>query len=122
MKKKTATMVAFLVTPLVASATSAILGILYGASPDWSFFYWLPVGYVFAILPTVGFGLPIYFLLNRFNMVTWWSCIAAGVLLSVLYGVVTRLPGPLLLSDLSVVVPIGLTTSFFFWLIWRSGR
>jgi hypothetical protein len=122
MKKTTATIIGFLVSPLIA----AILGILItplGANQEVaSRLGLLPIFYFFSILATLTFGVPIFFLLSYLKAISWWSALGAGVVIGILVAVVLRLPDIVQIRDFMSMIPMGVASALGFWLIWRRGQ
>ena len=117
-----ATIVAFHVAPLVASITAGVLTFGRGDAPLSTYLMVLPIAYLYSCLAVVAFGLPLYFVFKRLNFIKWWSCIAAGAVIGVLYGIVFLYPSPLVLHELEMYALIGANSTFSFWLIWSLGR
>jgi len=80
--------------------------------------------YVFSITFTLLFGVPIFLVLRRFNLVRWWSCAVAGVVIGALVAEMI-LPDAAGADDrirfLSLCAAVGALSGFAFWAIWRRG-
>jgi hypothetical protein len=112
---------AFLLAPLATALLFCIVsftsGGFQGSMGD--FLFTGIVVYMFAFSATVTFALPIFLLLERFDMVRWWSAAVVGALLGVLY---TFLIGPDSFSSLLLRgrIPLGLIgaiSGLTFWLV-----
>ncbi len=116
MKKHVTTTLGFLIAPLFAATACSVVGaIVTEGDPDrWSMgiLVYARIFYFYTFAVTLIIGVPAYLLLNRFDKVTWWSTILAGLLC-----------GALMVSifdSLNIfVVPIGGLSAFVFWVIWR---
>ena len=80
--------------------------------------------YIFSIIFTLLFGVPIFLVLRRFNLVRWWSCALAGVAVGALVAEMI-LPDGAGASDrisfLSLCGAVGAVSAVGFWAIWRKG-
>jgi hypothetical protein len=113
MKKYTATIIGFLIAPLVAAVAWSSLGAVsqelnLKAIPAWTLIF-----YFYILCATFIVGLPAYLLMKRFDKVTWWSATLTGII----SGAVMKL---IFTMSLSVIV-IGGLNGFVFWVIWRWG-
>ena len=120
MKKIAAGFVGLLVAPLIGAVLMGVVGLKGGLDFDW-LLKSLPVYYVFSFFATIVFGAPIFVVLLRFNFISWWSTLAAGVAVGFLVATVIKFPSLAQANDVAVMGLIGATSSFGFWLIWRRG-
>jgi hypothetical protein len=112
---------AFLLAPLVAAVLcSSITLISVGFPGGWSeFLATILVTYIYAAAGTVVLALPTYVLLIRFDLVRWWSALAAGGVLGLLFGVmIGPFSAPLLRGTFPLAI-IGAASGLVFWLICR---
>ncbi len=75
---------AFLVSPMVVSLGMVLTANLSSESLEDQAFEVLLYAVVFYVYPlsfALIFALPLYLLLNRFNLVNWWVSIGAGLLI-----------------------------------------
>ena len=118
MTKRFATVVGLLVAPLVAAIALVVLGATRSNQILWdnSAFGWVAVYYCYTVGAALMFGLPMYWVLSRYNKITWWSATVAGLLSG---AAMNSIFFPLM--DL-VVVMIGGISGLSFWAVWRLGR
>lgn len=121
MKKIAATFVGFIVAPLIAAVIMAALAPI-GGGEDLIAWGLIPVFYFFAFFSTVFFGVPAFFLLRHFRLITWWVTLGVGGVIGGLVSVILRLPSAPHLHDLMTMMPIGAASAFSFWLIWQLAR
>lgn len=114
--------VGFLVTPLISSLIGVLLTPLSEGQKLISILGLLPIFYFFSTLATIVFGVPAFFLLRHFKLITWWAALGVGVVIGGLVSVILRLPSAPHLHDLMTMMPIGAASAFSFWLIWRLTR
>jgi hypothetical protein len=122
-----ATLAAFLIAPLVPGVALALSspGLGGGLDADAVTLAGLAaVGYLYA-LPTIGLlGLPLFFLLRRYQLVSLLSATTSGTLLTVLVVLAfgSRPNGAMIewLWKMCVVALVGATTGFVFWTVRRS--
>jgi len=118
MTKHVATAIGFFVAPLVAAIGLLTLGAVRSELVhwDWTVFAWMAVYYGYALGGALIIGLPMYWLLSRYDKVTWWSATVAGVLCGAVMALIFFPRVELL------VVVIGGISGFSFWVIWQLGR
>lgn len=124
MNKISAAVVGFLVAPLVSAIIGAVLTPVEGRLnlDVFSIFGLLPLFYFFAALATILFGMPSFFLLLKYKLITWWSTILVGIVVGVLVALIFKAPNHVEARDLLVMGAMGSASAFTFWLIWRLGR
>lgn len=117
MRKPIATIIGFLIAPLIAAIALVAIGAAKSGYDllDMSALLWVGVYYCFTIGAALFIGLPSYLLLAYFNKVTWWSAIFVGVFGGAVMSIIF-LP----LNLLTLV--IGGLSGLVFWLIWRQGK
>ena len=81
----------------------------------------VPVFLVYSFVAVALIGLPIYFLLRKLRLVTWWSSLLAGGVAGVIITIVLRLPSLPPLKDFIFVCPVAALSAFIFWLTLRLG-
>ena len=120
MKKQTATIIGFLVAPLVPAVwlactptSSAVLSIT-------SVLGWIFVFYQFSLAATLVFGVPLFLLFRRFGLVKWWSTIGAGVAIGGIAALVMR--GGYFVDDVSRMSFLGGVSAMVFWMILILGK
>ncbi len=75
---------AFLVSPMIVSIGMVLIAILIPESLEIQGFELLLLALAFYVYPlcfALFFALPLYLLLNRFNLVHWWVSLSAGLLI-----------------------------------------
>ena len=115
MRKNFATILGFLITPLFAAIGLVVAGTAKNRSDllDMSALPWVAIYYWYTLGATLIFALPTYFILRRFNKITWWSAILVGMFIGAVMAINFK-PQSLLL------VAIGGLSGLIFWLIWRQ--
>lgn len=78
--------------------------------------------YFFCSLATLVFGMPLYFLLRRFKLVSWWSTGLSGVIIGAIVAILVSLQHPVHDRSLVFYCGIGAVTGLAFWLIRRVGQ
>lgn len=116
MRKPIATIIGFLIAPLIAAVALVATGAAKSGSDilDMSALLWVAIYYCFTISAALLIGLPSYLLLAYFNKVTWWSTILVGMFGGAVMSLIF-LPLNLL------ILLIGGLSGLVFWLIWRQG-
>ena len=71
----------FLIAPLVIAIGMLLTSELELDSPSYIVFA-LVVWYIYPLFFALIFALPLYLLLNRFNLVRWWVSVGAGLLIA----------------------------------------
>ena len=114
------TVVAFLAAPLVPALLYALFDSTRAGSAEGNVLGFLVVAsivYWYAGIATVVLALPTFLVLNRFHLVSWWSSVGAGAILSLLFA--ETLFGQ---SDFALLGSLGALAGLAFWLIWRAPR
>jgi hypothetical protein len=122
MSKARATMIGFLVAPLVSALIGVSLspeGIGQDFIPRLAL---LPILYFFSAMAAILFGAPAFLLLARLKMISWWSVLGAGAIIGGLVAAVLRSPSPVTFQDILTMAPIGSASAFSFWLIYRRAH
>ena len=117
MAKPIATIIGFLIAPLIAAVALVAAGAAKSGDDflGTSAFLWVAIYYCFTISAALLIGLPGYLLLAYFNKVKWWSAILVGMLGGAVMSFIF-LPLNLL------ILLIGGLSGLVFWLIWRQGK
>lgn len=121
MTKNKATFLAFLTAPFVSSAIGITQTATFGPLDLSTFFGLLPIFYSFSFMAMILFGLPIFLLFRRYNVVKWWSTLGAGIIVGALAAVIFMLPNAVQIGGLITMSVMGGASSFVFWLIWNLG-
>lgn len=116
----TATLTAFVLAPLISTLIYALTST---DLPDdiIDFTVALLLFYFFCSLATLVFGMPLYFLLRRFKLVSWWSTGLSGIIIGAIIAVLVSLQHPVHDRSLIFYCGIGAVTGLGFWLIRRLG-
>lgn len=122
MRKESATILGFLVASSVPAILLAVFTPLSGTFTLDALMGTFVVAYLFSAIATVVFGVPIFLVIRKLGVVTWWTAILGGFVAGVLVTVVIRLPSPPVVNDVLLNGPIGAVAAFAFWLVWRLGR
>lgn len=121
MKRGIATILGFLIAPLVPVVIGTAIS-LPSKSADLGLFAIMgAIVYVYSCGLTVLFGVPAYLLLSKKNLVRWWSTLLVGLLVGILVATVFRLPNQPRVEDLFVMALTGALAGLVFWLIWSRG-
>jgi hypothetical protein len=112
---------AFLIAPLPPTVTTAVANLT--ADHNVSGLLWiLTEFYLRALLFELMFGLPLFLVARRFNLVRWWTALSCGVVLGVLAlyffsgsGSVRAAPALMLWAA------SGGAAGLAFWTVWRIG-
>ena len=115
------TVTAFLVAPLVAAILFASVSrISSGSSSDLlELLVTIAVVFFYAGAGTVALALPAFAVLRRLGLVRWWSALAAGATLGLLFDLlIFPWSSPWLRGHLGIPA-IGAISGFSFWLVWR---
>lgn len=119
---KNTEIVAFLIAPL----SSALIGMartdfLSGFSVI-TFFGWLLIFYFFSSVATLLFGMPLFLIFKKFDLVRWWAMTAAGILVGILAARIFSMPGNMQLEGVLTMAAMGASSAFSFWLVLMWGR
>lgn len=125
MKKTTAFLAGFIVSPLPpAIISSAMTSRSMGGGFDIiSMLGWVPIAYVFSLFAELLFGFPVIIILWRLDLIRWWSAILGGIFSAICLSVLIRLPNTLTMQNVFVLenILMGSVSAFCFWLFWRLG-
>jgi hypothetical protein len=120
MKSELRTVLGFVAASVVPAAYLAIAFPLSGSRDLASVVASFVVAYYFSALATGFLGLPLFLLLSKLDLVTWWSSVACGAAAGVVaLAVVT---GGLENAVSLMYAAIGAGAGLVFWLVWRQGR
>jgi len=82
----------------------------------------VPVFYYFSAMAAILFGLPVFLVLFRFNLIRWWSALGAGMTIGALMGVIVESPHVIQIPEILFIAATGAASTLGFWLIWKQGR
>ena len=120
MKKTSATLLGFIAASVLPAAYLAVVFPLSGYRDPQSILGSFLVVYYFAAAATVILGVPAYLVLEKFNLVTWWSATGCGALAGLLTALaVTSNSDQATQSRFAV---LGAVAGLLFWSIWKAGR
>jgi hypothetical protein len=77
------------------------------------------VFYPFVALPTLVVAGPLYFLLDYFGGVSFWTILSCGSLVGLFCGVGIHYPRTPSVHNLLALMAMGGLSSLIFWLVWR---
>jgi hypothetical protein len=112
----------FLVAPLLATVLLGCWDVLDGraAGNDLAgFFVFGLVTYVYCGIFTIGFAVPSFLLLNRFNLVRWWSAPISGAVIGLIVALALRIPSTSQSHNSVYLSLIGAASATAFWFVWR---
>jgi hypothetical protein len=117
MTKNLATTLSFLTAPLVAAIALIVIGAIKNGDDllDITALSWGIITYCYTLGVTLIIGLPVYLILKRFNIVSWWSAILTGSFSGAMTLFIFDALNPL-------VIAIGGLSGLVFWLVWRKGQ
>jgi hypothetical protein len=122
MKRSTASIIGFLVAPLVPVV---VMGALDPPHIQWSVLYFAIAAIVYAnaLATMLMVGVPTYFLFRRWSLIQWWSVPIVGFVVGGCVGYLYRLPFRQTPTE-SALIQGGCCAlaGFVFWLIWRIGH
>ncbi|WP_157598077.1 MULTISPECIES: hypothetical protein [unclassified Rhizobacter] len=122
MRQATATVLGFCAASAVPAAWLAVTSPLGGEFSLQSIAGTFIVLSFFSTLATCVLGLPAFLLLQRWNLVSWWSASLAGLGVGAVAAMAMRLPGPADPADLLTFSLLGGVAAVAFWAVWRVGR
>jgi len=122
MTKAKATIVGFLVAPMIPAVYGALTTDTFGPLDVLTFLVWFIVFYNYALWPTCLFGVPLFFVFKRYNLIRWWSTALTGLLIGMLVAVIFAAPNTVTLGLLLTMGLLGYASAFTFWLIWSRGK
>ena len=125
-RRATFTVVAFIVSPLVAAFCLSFAGAVTTANSGLvELIGWTVVFYPYAAIAAVVLGLPSFLILRKFGAIRWWSTMLVGVAVGIIVFAFV-FPGgtSAVFSDPRSLAcgSIGAFSAFIFWLIWRQGH
>lgn len=122
MKKITATIVGFVVAPLVPSIYGALATPITRKFDIFTQLPLIPAFYGYALLFTIVFGVPAFLLIQHFRFIRWWTALVGGVVIGAIVLVIVHLPGTPSARDFMGTLPLGGVSGLVFWLIWKQGQ
>jgi hypothetical protein len=121
MKPRTATVLGFLIAPLVPIVVGGLVIPAPGPFEPVAFFGIGSLMYLYTCILMTLFALPVYLVLNEKRKVSWWAAALAGCFIGALVASVIRLPNYPRLSEYVRWAPEGALAGLVFWLVWRMG-
>ena len=121
MKAATATVLGFVVAPVVPVVLG---GLLTPASGDFDLVTVVGLGaiaYCASLLYTAFLGIPLFVFLQLSGRINILSCIASGLLIGAIVAITVALPNRAHVEDLVVKAMTGAAAGFVFWLFWSRG-
>ena len=123
MTKSKATILGFLITPLVPALITVATGYLNGRSTDVLFLLgMILLLYIWAGIGMLFFASPIFLILNHFELINWRTSVLSGFLVGGILASILRLPNYPYLVEVVSWGLLGGFSAFCFWLIWRLGK
>lgn len=116
------TVIGCFIAPLIAAAIAVGLTAVKQDSNYFSLLGLFPIFYFYAFAAMILLGLPIFYILLHFNLISWWTAILAGSLVGVVIAVVLRMPSTVNVGDMIALSAIGAISGFSFWLIMHLGQ
>lgn len=112
--------VGFVMASIFPAAYIAVVAPLSGERDFLSIIGSFIVFYFFSAVVTLIFGLPGFLILQKMQIITWWSAVCYGMLVgSIVHIIVTYAVG----IDLTLLVKyaaIGGFSGFIFWIFWNA--
>lgn len=121
MKRRTATVLGFLIVPLVPGVVGTALDPPSKVADLALFALMCAVVYIYSFILMTLFAVPAYLILRKNNLVQWWSSLLIGLALGCLMGIIFRLPNQPQIGDIFRMGFMGASAGFVFWLIWSRG-
>ena len=121
MKAATATVLGFVVAPVVPVVVGGLL------TPTWGDFDLVglvalgAIAYCASLLYTAFLGIPLFVFLQLRGRINILSCVASGLLIGAIVAITVALPNWAHAEDLVVKALTGAAAGFLFWLIWSRG-
>ena len=110
----------FVMASIFPAAYIAIAAPLSGVRDLYSIIGSFIVFYFFSAVATLILGLPGYLILQKLQMITWWSTVCYGMLVgSIIHIIVTYSVG-IDLTLLFKYAAIGGFSGFIFWIFWNA--
>jgi len=122
MKQTPATTLGFLAASVFPAAYFAIMFPLSGDRDFLSIAGTFFVSYFFAACATVILGAPMFLLMNKLRLVSWWSAASSGALAGVIVLLAIRFGGAMDWVTVLRFALLGGAAGFVFWMVWRIGR
>jgi len=121
-KQSAATVLGFLIAPLVPVLVMGILSLPY--TGPWVVFFGMgAIVYVYACVFMLIIGFPTYHLFKKWNLMRWWAVSMVGLITGAVVGYAYRLPFYPERYQSGLVQGIGCgLAGIVFWSIWRIGR
>lgn len=120
-KQTFATGLGFLAASVLPAAYLAIVFPLSGDRDLQSIVGTFLVAYFFAASATVILGLPMLLVLNKLNLVRWWSATSSGALVGIIAIFIVRFSVNIDLVTVLRFAMLGGAAGFLFWIFWRTG-
>jgi len=121
-KQKPAIALGLLAASVLPAAYFAIVFPLSGDRDFQSIVGTFLVAYFFAAAATVILGAPMFLLLNKLKLVSWWSAASSGALVGVIALFTITSSVEIELVPALRFATLGGVAGFVFWLFWRVGR
>jgi hypothetical protein len=122
MKKAPAALLGLLAASVLPAVCFAILYPLSGQRDLHSVAGTFVVSYFFTAAATLILGAPAFLLLNRLNLVRWWSAAGFGALAGVAMLLTTTSSLQVELVPAIGLATLGAMAGLVFWMFWRVGR
>jgi hypothetical protein len=122
MKQTLATALGFFAASILPAAYLATAFPLSGIRDLQSISGSFIVFYYFAAVATVVLGFPMFLILKKLKLVTWWSTVGSGVSVGTVAIFAVTLGGDMDLTSLLRYAMLGGAAGFIFWIFWRLGR
>jgi len=78
--------------------------------------------FYFSLIFVFLFGLPCFLVLERFQLVRWWTAVITGIIVGVIATVIVRFPSYPLFWKLVSNAGTGALSAFVFWVIWSGHK
>lgn len=121
MTRNNATFVGFLAAPLVSAMMGSGQTTVSGGLGLTAFIGLLPIFYLFSLSATILFGVPMYLVLNRLNLISWWLTIVIGIVIGAMIAVIFVFPNTVQIKGLVIMTLMGGSSGLTFWIIWYIG-
>ena len=122
MNQNRATVLGFLAASIVPAAYPAIAFPLSGLQNFSSILGSFFIFYFFSCMAIGLLGVPMFFILNRYQLVKWWSATGIGLVAGALALIGITSIGSSNLEELLEFSVLGGIAGFAFWIFWRLGR
>jgi hypothetical protein len=111
-----------LAAPVLPAAYMAVLKPLGGHRDFISIVVTFIVVYMFAATGGACVGTPIFLLLNKYKLVSWWLATCSGALVSAIVLFTLTSASNMNFETLSSLAIPGAVGGFVFWIFWRIGK